>query len=45
MLDIDRLTNVSSKTLDSKTNNIQLLVIRKKANDYRGIYKYSIEYI
>ena len=45
IIDIDRLTNISLEILDSKINNIQLLVIKKGTSDYKGIYRYSIEYI
>ena len=41
----DTIINISSETLDSKINNIRLLVVKKKVDDYREIYKYSIEYI
>ena len=42
---INKLVDISSNSLDSKVNNIQSLVFKKKTSDYKGIYKYSVEYI
>ena len=44
-IDINKLANISPKTLGSKIDNVQLLVIKKKISDYKEIYIYSIEYI
>ena len=42
---IDRLLDISLDSLESKINNIQSLVVKKKISDYKRIYKYSVEYI
>ena len=42
---IDGLIDISPDSLDSKINNIQSLIVKKKTSDYKGIYKYSVEYI
>ena len=42
---IDELIDISPDSLDSKINNIQPLIVKKKTSDYKRIYKYSVEYI
>ena len=42
---INELIDISLDSLDSKINNIQSLVVKKKTSDYKRIYKYSVEYI
>ena len=45
IIDINELVDISSKTLGSEVNNIQLLAIKKKTSKYKKIYLYSVDYI
>ena len=42
---INGLVDISLNSSSSKINNIQSLVVEKKISDYKGIYKYNVEYV
>ena len=45
IININGLVDISPDSLDSKINNIQPLVVKKKTSDYKKIYKYNVKYI